>query len=161
MSSIAWRFVGSAIATMSDEPARETGMILCFSQTSRETSFRTSASISYSSRLIAGTRYCVREEVRDLAVGDVPELGERVAEVLPGLLLLVLRLPELLQADELLPDEELTESALIDIARTVVSLGRASECEPNRRRLSTVFGAAIRRTTARRGFGSLVGPCLR
>jgi hypothetical protein len=58
MSSMAWRFDGSAIATISDEPARETGMILCRSQTSWLTSFRTSASISYSSRLIACTRYC-------------------------------------------------------------------------------------------------------
>jgi len=39
---MAWRFVGSAIAMMSDDPARDTGMILCLSQTSFETSFRTS-----------------------------------------------------------------------------------------------------------------------
>ena len=55
MSSIACRFVGSLIATISDEPERETGMIRCFSQTSRATSLSTSASISYSSRLIAGS----------------------------------------------------------------------------------------------------------
>ena len=55
---MAWRFVGSAIATMSELPARETGMTRCFSHCSLETSFRISASISYSSRLIVGTRYC-------------------------------------------------------------------------------------------------------
>jgi len=49
MSSMAFRFVGSLIATISDEPERETGMMRCFSHTSRETSFTTSASISYSS----------------------------------------------------------------------------------------------------------------
>ena len=67
MSSIAWMFDGSAIATISDEPARETGMTWCFSQTSFGTSLMTSGSISYSSRLTAGTRYCWLEEVGDLA----------------------------------------------------------------------------------------------
>jgi hypothetical protein len=62
MSSIAWRFVGSAIATISEEPEREIGMHLCFSQTSLETSLMTSGSISYSSRLTAGTRYCAERK---------------------------------------------------------------------------------------------------
>ena len=53
-----------------------------------------------------------RKEIRDLAVGDVAELRERVAEVLARALLLVLRFPELLQADELLANEELTEAIL-------------------------------------------------
>ena len=57
MSSIACRFVGSAIATTSAAPDRESGMILCLSQTSRETSLVMSLSSSYSSRLTAGTRY--------------------------------------------------------------------------------------------------------
>ena len=51
-----------------------------------------------------------REEVGDLAVGDVAELGQRGAQVLAGLALLVLRLPELLEADELLADEQLAEA---------------------------------------------------
>ena len=34
MSSMACRFVGSLIATISDEPERETGMMRCFSHTS-------------------------------------------------------------------------------------------------------------------------------
>jgi hypothetical protein len=57
-SSIAWRFVGSAIATMSELPARETGITLWRSHCSRCTSFKMSASISYSSSWIVGTRYC-------------------------------------------------------------------------------------------------------
>jgi hypothetical protein len=55
--------VGSAIATTSAEPERESGMILCFSQTSFETSLMTSGSISYSSRLTAGTRYCAERKL--------------------------------------------------------------------------------------------------
>src|SRR5690606_22943601 len=51
-----------------------------------------------------------REERRDLAVGDVPELGERVAEVLSCLALLFLGLPELLKADELFADEQFAEA---------------------------------------------------
>src|SRR5262249_32773554 len=51
-----------------------------------------------------------REEARDLAVRDVSELRERVAEVLAGLFLLFLRRTKLLQADQLFTDEELTES---------------------------------------------------
>jgi hypothetical protein len=58
MSSIACRFDGSAIATMIELPVRETGMTLWRSQTSCEISFRTSSSMSYSSRLIDWTRYC-------------------------------------------------------------------------------------------------------
>ena len=49
-----------------------------------------------------------REEIGDFAVGDVAELGERRAEVLAGAPLLVLRLSQLLQADELFADEKLT-----------------------------------------------------
>jgi hypothetical protein len=53
-----------------------------------------------------------REEARDLAVGDVAELGQRVAEVRARLLLLLLSLAQLLQADQLFPNEELTQSIL-------------------------------------------------
>ena len=63
MSSMAWRLVGSAMATTSADPERESGMILCFSQTSLETSLVISGSISYSSRLTAGTRYCVERKL--------------------------------------------------------------------------------------------------
>ncbi len=45
-----------------------------------------------------------REEAGDLAVGDEAELGERVAQVLPGFLLLLLCGAQLLQADELFAD---------------------------------------------------------
>ena len=110
MSSMAWRFVGSAIATISDEPARETGMIWCLSHTSRETSFSTSGSISYSSRLTAGTRYCGARKFGDLLVGDVAQLGERVAEVRALASLLLLGLTELLKADQLFADEQLTDA---------------------------------------------------
>ena len=59
------------------------------------------------------------EEARDLVVGDVAELGERVAEVLPGLLLLVLRVPQLRERDELLADEELAQAVVIRHASPV------------------------------------------
>ena len=49
MSSMAKMFDGSPIATMSDAPARFTGMTWCFSAVVFGTSFRTSASISKSS----------------------------------------------------------------------------------------------------------------
>jgi len=48
---------------MSADPDRDTGMILCFSQTSLLTSLMTSGSISYSSRLIDGSRYCVERKL--------------------------------------------------------------------------------------------------
>jgi hypothetical protein len=67
-----------------------------------------------------------REEVRHLAVGYVPELGERVAEVVPALALLVLRLPELLQTDQLLANEELTQPGRIWCHDTPRSRGPAS-----------------------------------
>ena len=60
---MAWRFVGSAIATMSELPVRETGMTLVLLACSFETSFRISASISYSSRSIVGTRYCCERKL--------------------------------------------------------------------------------------------------
>jgi hypothetical protein len=45
------------------------------------------------------------EKIGDLSVGDEPELREGIGKVLPGLFLLVLRAPELLEADELFADE--------------------------------------------------------
>ena len=55
---MALRFVGSAIAMMSEFPVRETGTTLWRSHGSFGTSLRISASTSYSSRLTVGTRYC-------------------------------------------------------------------------------------------------------
>src|SRR6266849_774771 len=49
---------GSDIATISDGPARFTGMTRCFSATSLGTSLMISGSMSKSLRLIAGTPYC-------------------------------------------------------------------------------------------------------
>src|SRR6185369_855103 len=51
-----------------------------------------------------------RQEIGDLTVRDVAELGEREAQVMAGLALLLLRLAELLQADELLADEQLAQA---------------------------------------------------
>ena len=69
----------------------------------------TSGSISNSSRLIAGTPYCLRQEVGELVLLDDAELGERGAEARAGPLLLFLRLAQLLEGDQLLADEQLTE----------------------------------------------------
>ncbi len=52
------------------------------------------------------------EEVGDLPVRDVPQLGEGEAQVVARLALLLLGLAELLEADELLADEELAEAVL-------------------------------------------------
>ncbi len=114
---MALRFVGSAIATMSELPVRDTGSTLCRSQGSLGTSLRISASISYSSRLTVGTRYCWLRKLVISSSRDVAELGERVAEVLPGLLLLFLRLPKLRERDELLADEELAQPVVVRHAR--------------------------------------------
>jgi hypothetical protein len=51
-----------------------------------------------------------REEMGDFPVGNVAELCQGVAEVRAVLALLFLRLAELLEADELLADEELAEA---------------------------------------------------
>ena len=59
---MALRFVGSLIATMSAVPAREIGMIRCFSQISLVTSLPSSASSSTALRSMEGTRYsCARK----------------------------------------------------------------------------------------------------
>ena len=58
MSSSAKMFDGSAVARISVDPARFTGITVCFAATSSGMSCVTSASISKSSRLIDGTPYC-------------------------------------------------------------------------------------------------------
>src|SRR4051794_38669178 len=55
----------------------------------------------------------LREEARDLLVGDESELRERVTEVLPGAARLVLRLSQLREGDQLLSDEELAQPILV------------------------------------------------
>jgi len=56
---------GSLMATMSEEPARFTGMTWCFSAVALGTSFRTSSSMSKSLSEMAGTPYCLeRKPVR-------------------------------------------------------------------------------------------------
>ncbi len=59
MSSIAKMFDGSAIARISVEPARFTGITVCLLATSSGISLMTAGSISNSSRLIDGTPYCL------------------------------------------------------------------------------------------------------
>ena len=59
MSSMAKMFDGSAIATISVEPARFTGITVCLIATSSGISWITSGSISNSSRSIDGTPYCL------------------------------------------------------------------------------------------------------
>ena len=85
MSSMAWRFVGSAIATMSDEPgARDRDDLVLLADLVRDELHDLVVDLVL---VEVDRRHAVlrRQEVRDLAVGDVPELGERVAEVLPVL----------------------------------------------------------------------------
>ncbi len=77
MSSIAWRLVGSAIATISEVPARETGMTLCFSQTSLADQLQ---DVGVDLVLVEVDRrdaVLLRQELRDLAVGDEAELLQR------------------------------------------------------------------------------------
>src|SRR5262249_33586608 len=76
-----------------------------------------------------------REEVRDLAVGDVAELGEGGPQVLAGAALLVLSLPELLQADELLANEELAEP--IDVGHVRPRLASFGGADAGRKAAST------------------------
>ena len=52
----------------------------------------------------------LREEVGELRLVEDPELGEAVAEACAGLALLFLRLLELRQRDEVLADEQLSQS---------------------------------------------------
>ena len=106
---MALRFVGSAIATMSELPVRETGMTLCFSHSSFGTSF---SDLGVDLVLLEVDRrdaVLLREEVGDLVVADVPELGERVAEVRRPTSAARPGLPELREGDELLADEELAQ----------------------------------------------------
>src|SRR5262245_54890922 len=67
-------FEGSAIATISDWPARFTGMTRCFCATSFFTSLTISASISKSFRLIAGTPYCLLRKSVSLCSSIAPTL---------------------------------------------------------------------------------------
>ncbi len=97
MSSMAWRFVGSAIATMSEEPARDTGMILCLLAHLLRDELEDVLIDLVLVEVDRGNAILRREEVGDLAVGDVAELRERRAEVLARSLLLVLRLAKLLR----------------------------------------------------------------
>ncbi len=92
---MALMFVGSAIATMSALPVRETGMTLCRSHGSLGTSFRISGVDLVLLEVDRRDAVLLGEEAGDLVVADVPELGERVAQVLARLLLLLLRLPQL------------------------------------------------------------------
>ena len=103
-------FDGSLIATISDGPARFTGITRCFSATSFGTSLMISGSISKSFRLIAGTPYCLREEVGELRLLDGAGLDQRGADAGAGLLLLLLRLAQLLDGDQVLADEQLTKA---------------------------------------------------
>jgi len=74
MSSIAKMFDGSLMAMMSEAPARLTGMIRCFSQTSLGTSLMISGSISKSLRLMAGTPYCFERKSVSLDSSIAPVL---------------------------------------------------------------------------------------
>src|SRR4029453_1858713 len=67
-------FDGSAIATISDWPARFTGMTRCFCATSFFTSLTISGSISKSFRLIAGTPYCLLRKSVSLCSSIAPTL---------------------------------------------------------------------------------------
>src|SRR5215471_4765881 len=67
-------FDGSAIATISDWPARFTGMTRCFCATSFLTSLTISRSISKSFRLIAGTPYCLLRKSVSLCSSIAPTL---------------------------------------------------------------------------------------
>ena len=98
---------------MSELPARETGMTLCFSHCSLRDELQDLGVDLVLLEVDRRDAVLLREEVRDLVVADVAELRERVAEVLARALLLVLRLPELRERDQLLADEELAEPVLV------------------------------------------------
>ena len=110
---MALRFVGSAIATMSALPVRETGSDLVpLARLLRHElqNVRVDLVLLEVDRRDA---VLLAEEARDLVVADVAELRERVAEVAARLLLLVLRVPELRERDELLADEQLSQPVVV------------------------------------------------
>ncbi len=67
-----------------------------------------------------GDAVLLAEKAGDLVVADVPELRERVAEVVARLLLLVLRVPKLRKGDELLADEELSQPVVVGHAASAL-----------------------------------------
>ncbi len=82
MSSIALRFVGSAIATMSECPCARRAASCALARLLGDEL----QDLGVDLVLVEVDRrdaVLLAEEVRDLVVGDVAELGERVAEVLP------------------------------------------------------------------------------
>ena len=103
-------FDGSVIATISVEPARLTGMSWWAWRSSAGTSWMTSGEISKSARLIDGTPYCFERKLVSSVFVEDAELGEAVAEACTGLALLFLRLLQLRERDQVLADQQLSQS---------------------------------------------------
>ena len=74
------------------------------------------------SRLIAGTPYCLREEVGELRLLDRSDLDQRGADAGAVLLLLLLRFAQLLERDQVLADEQFTEATGTCVRSTLLKL---------------------------------------
>ena len=104
-------FDGSLIATISDAPARLTGMTWCFS---RDLLGDQLDDLGVDLEVLQVDRrdaVLLGEEVGELGLLDEAELGQVVPEAAARLLLLVLRLLQLLQRDQVLADQQLTETS--------------------------------------------------
>ena len=84
---------------MSELPVRETGMTWCFSHCSFGDELQDLGVDLVLLEVDRRDAVLLREEVRDLVVGDVAELGEREAEVAAGPLLLLLGVREAAQSE--------------------------------------------------------------
>ena len=126
MSSSAKMLEGSAVARISVEPARFTGITVCLSATSSGISSITAGSISNSSRLIEGTPYCLATKSVSSFSSRKPSLVICAPRRPPLRARLLARLAQLLRAEEVLLDEELPDPL---VHRDSPDL-RAAEPEP-------------------------------
>ena len=101
---------GSHIATISDGPARLTGMTRCFSaDLLRDQLDDLRRRCRSPSRLIAGTPYCFERKSVSFVLLD----GARLISAVPSgaaLLLLFLRFAQLLDRDEVLANQQFTQT---------------------------------------------------
>jgi hypothetical protein len=108
MSSMAKMFDGSLIATMSEAPARFTGMSWCFSATSLGMSADDLRVDLELAEVDGGDAVLLGEELRELALLDEAKLRQVVAELPACRFLLFLCLMQLLEADQVFANKKLT-----------------------------------------------------
>ena len=110
MSSMAWRLDGSAIATMREEPcARDRDDLVAHADVLRDQLEDLLVDLVLA-EVDGLNAVLLTEELGDLLIGDEPHLRECVAEADPVLSLGVLGVAELLEADSLGADQQLTKA---------------------------------------------------